>query len=53
VEAFAAALPVARDGAASLVGAARERYLRTFHPDVVLEQTLRLYAEVSRRPRSA
>jgi glycosyltransferase involved in cell wall biosynthesis len=48
VDAFAAALPVARDAAASLMEAARERYLATFHPDVVLDQLLAVYAAVSR-----
>jgi glycosyltransferase involved in cell wall biosynthesis len=48
VDAFAAALPVARDQAASLIGAARQRYLSTFHPDVVLTRLLEVYAAVAK-----
>jgi glycosyltransferase involved in cell wall biosynthesis len=48
VDALAAALPVARDGAAALVPVARERYLSTFHPDVVLTQLLAVYAAARR-----
>ena len=45
--ALAAALPAARTGAAALAGAARERYLRTFHPDVVTERLLGIYSELT------
>lgn len=51
--ALAAALPEARAGAAALSGAARLRYERTFHPDVVTKQLLDLYdgtAAALRRP---
>jgi glycosyltransferase involved in cell wall biosynthesis len=37
------ALPIARDGAAALAGAARQRYESTFHPDVVTGQLLEVY----------
>ncbi|GGK09008.1 glycosyl transferase [Pilimelia anulata] len=46
---LAAALPVARAGAAGLGAAARERYRRTFHPDVVTGQLLDAYRGVRRR----
>ncbi|MFI1196962.1 glycosyltransferase [Micromonospora sp. NPDC020750] len=45
--AMAAALPVARAGAAGLAPAARARYERTFHPDVVTRQLIDVYAGVS------
>jgi glycosyltransferase involved in cell wall biosynthesis len=45
--ALAAALPVARAGAAARGAAARDRYLRTFHPDVVTKQLLGIYADLS------
>jgi glycosyltransferase involved in cell wall biosynthesis len=37
------ALPIAREGAAGLSGAARQRYETTFHPDVVTRQLLEVY----------
>jgi glycosyltransferase involved in cell wall biosynthesis len=45
--ALAAALPVARTGAAAVGGAARERYLRTFHPDVVTRRLIDIYTDVT------
>ncbi|MFF0231783.1 glycosyltransferase [Micromonospora sp. NPDC005254] len=42
--ALAAALPVARAGASGLTLAARARYERTFHPDVVTKQLIDIYA---------
>jgi glycosyltransferase involved in cell wall biosynthesis len=45
--ALAAALPVARDGAAALGAPARDRYLRTFHPDVVTKQLIGVYTDLS------
>ncbi|MCX4387748.1 glycosyltransferase [Micromonospora peucetia] len=45
--AMAAALSVARAGAARLAPAARARYERTFHPDVVTRQLIDVYASVS------
>ncbi len=51
--ALAAALPVARAGAAALAPAARARYERTFHPDVVTKRLIDIYADVAaaaRRP---
>ncbi|WP_234582615.1 glycosyltransferase family 4 protein [Micromonospora sp. MH99] len=42
--ALAAALPVARAGASGLALAARARYERTFHPDVVTKQLIDIYA---------
>ncbi|MFV2112081.1 glycosyltransferase family 4 protein [Micromonospora sp. LOL_025] len=47
--AMAAALPMARAGAATLAPAARVRYERTFHPDVVTKRLLDVYAGVARR----
>jgi glycosyltransferase involved in cell wall biosynthesis len=44
--ALAAALPVARTGAAGLAKAARARYERTFHPDVVTRRLIEVYASV-------
>ncbi|MGV9805503.1 glycosyltransferase family 4 protein [Micromonospora chersina] len=46
-EALAAALPVARAGAAGLAPAARTRYERTFHPDVVTKRLIDIYADVA------
>ncbi|MER7420495.1 glycosyl transferase family 1, partial [Micromonospora peucetia] len=40
-------LPVARAGAALLAPAARARYERTFHPDVVTKRLIDVYAGVS------
>ena len=42
--AMAAALPIARANAATLAPAARLRYERTFHPNVVTQQLLNIYA---------
>jgi glycosyltransferase involved in cell wall biosynthesis len=47
-EALAAALPTARAGAAALSSAARLRYERTFHPDVVTKRLLDVYESVRR-----
>jgi glycosyltransferase involved in cell wall biosynthesis len=44
VDALAAALPVARAGAAALGPVARARYLDTFTPDVVTKRLLEVYA---------
>ncbi|MEV4705380.1 glycosyltransferase family 4 protein [Actinoplanes sp. NPDC049316] len=46
-EALAAALPVARAEAARFAGAARDRYLRAFHPDVVTRQLIDIYTELT------
>jgi glycosyltransferase involved in cell wall biosynthesis len=43
VDALAAALPVARSEGARLAGVARERYLATFHPDVVTARLVEIY----------
>jgi glycosyltransferase involved in cell wall biosynthesis len=43
-EALAAALPIASTQAASVAPAARERYVRAFHPDVVTRQLIDVYA---------
>ncbi len=45
--AMAAALPVARAGAAALAAAARARYERIFHPDVVTSQLLDIYTSLT------
>ncbi|WP_422772376.1 glycosyltransferase family 4 protein [Plantactinospora sp. WMMC1484] len=44
--ALAAALPSARDTAATVAPLARARYERTFHPDVVTKQLLDVYAQL-------
>lgn len=49
VDDLAAALPAARAGAAGLASAARLRYERTFHPDVVTKRLLDVYESVRRR----
>ncbi|MEV6303858.1 glycosyltransferase family 4 protein [Actinoplanes sp. NPDC051861] len=41
---LAAVLPVARDQAAAVAPAARERYLRHFHPDVLTKRLIDIYA---------
>jgi len=46
-EALAAALPVARAGAAAVAPAARDRYLREFHPDVVTRRLIDVYTGLS------
>jgi glycosyltransferase involved in cell wall biosynthesis len=46
-EALAAALPVARAGAAAVAPAARERYVRVFHPDVLIGRLLDVYTGLS------
>ncbi|GIE87247.1 glycosyl transferase [Actinoplanes regularis] len=52
--ALAAALPVARSGAAAAAIAARDRYLRHFHPDVLTKRLIEIYASViSDSPRAA
>jgi glycosyltransferase involved in cell wall biosynthesis len=48
--ALAAALPVARAGARALAPAARTRYERMFHPDVITGQLLDVYAELVPNP---
>jgi glycosyltransferase involved in cell wall biosynthesis len=45
--ALAAALPQARAEAADLAKAARERYLRHFHPDLLIARLIDLYGEIS------
>lgn len=44
--ALAAALPVARAGAAALAPAARARYEHTFHPDVLTKRLIDVYASL-------
>ncbi|WP_305787315.1 glycosyltransferase family 4 protein [Symbioplanes lichenis] len=44
---LAAALPIARAGAALKASAARERYLGAFHPDVVTRRLLGIYSELT------
>lgn len=48
VDALAAALPVARDGAAELAAPARARYLDTFTPEQVTKRLLDVYATTTR-----
>jgi glycosyltransferase involved in cell wall biosynthesis len=42
-EALAAVLPVARSEAATMAPAARDRYLRAFHPDVLINRLVQIY----------
>jgi glycosyltransferase involved in cell wall biosynthesis len=45
--ALAAVLPEARAAAAAVAPAARERYLREFHPDVLIKRLIGLYTELT------
>jgi glycosyltransferase involved in cell wall biosynthesis len=45
--ALAAALPIARVEAARLAAVARERYLRSFHPEVLTARLLDIYARLT------
>ncbi|MET8150077.1 glycosyltransferase family 4 protein [Actinoplanes sp. NPDC049668] len=45
--ALAAALPVARAGAAAVAPAARKRYLKAFHPDVVTRRLIEIYTSLT------
>jgi glycosyltransferase involved in cell wall biosynthesis len=47
-EALAAALPVARDGAAELAPVARKRYESTFTPELITNRLLEVYRSVTR-----
>jgi glycosyltransferase involved in cell wall biosynthesis len=47
VDALAAALPTARDGAAAPAAAARRRYETTFTPDVVLKELVAIYEQTA------
>ncbi|WP_422744432.1 glycosyltransferase family 4 protein [Micromonospora sp. WMMD754] len=47
VEALAAALPLASADAPALAGAARSRYERTFHPDVITKRLIDVYASLT------
>ncbi|ATO15894.1 glycosyl transferase family 1 [Micromonospora sp. WMMA2032] len=47
VEALAAALPLASADAPVLAGAARSRYERTFHPDVITKRLIDIYASLT------
>ncbi|MEU1843969.1 glycosyltransferase family 4 protein [Micromonospora sediminicola] len=49
VEALAAALPLASADAPVLAGAARSRYERTFHPDVITKRLIDIYAGLAGR----
>jgi glycosyltransferase involved in cell wall biosynthesis len=42
-DALAAAFPIARSDAAAVAAAARQRYLRSFHPDVLTRQLIDIY----------
>ncbi|MFI5495552.1 glycosyltransferase family 4 protein [Actinoplanes sp. NPDC051859] len=44
---LAAALPIAQAEAQRFASAARQRYLRAFHPDVVTKQLLAVYADLA------
>ncbi|BAL93240.1 putative glycosyltransferase [Actinoplanes missouriensis 431] len=45
--ALAAVLPAARAGAPAAAVAARERYLRHFHPDVLTKRLIEIYADMN------
>jgi glycosyltransferase involved in cell wall biosynthesis len=42
-DSLAAALPIARAEAAAFAPAARDRYVRAFHPDVLIRQLIDIY----------
>jgi glycosyltransferase involved in cell wall biosynthesis len=46
-DALAAALPIARADAAAVAPAARDRYVRAFHPDVVTQQLIDVYTRLT------
>jgi glycosyltransferase involved in cell wall biosynthesis len=46
-DALAAALPVARAGAADVAPAARDRYVRHFHPDVLTGRLIDVYTQLT------
>ncbi|NED51606.1 glycosyl transferase family 1, partial [Micromonospora aurantiaca] len=46
-DALAAALPLAAAEATALAGAARSRYERTFHPDVITKRLIDIYASLT------
>jgi glycosyltransferase involved in cell wall biosynthesis len=46
-EALAAVLPIARSDAATAAPAARDRYLRAFHPDVLTSRLIEIYTAVT------
>jgi glycosyltransferase involved in cell wall biosynthesis len=46
-DALAAALPIARSDAAAVAPAARDRYLRAFHPSVLTRQLIEIYTTLS------
>jgi glycosyltransferase involved in cell wall biosynthesis len=50
---LAAALPVARAGAAAVAPAARDRYVKAFHPDVVTRQLIDIYTGLSAKSHRA
>jgi glycosyltransferase involved in cell wall biosynthesis len=52
-EALAAALPIARADAAAVAPAARDRYLRAFHPDVVTRRLIDIYTGLTENSHSA
>jgi glycosyltransferase involved in cell wall biosynthesis len=51
--ALAAALPVARSEAAAVAPAARDRYLRAFHPDVLTRRLIEIYTDLTADCRQA
>jgi glycosyltransferase involved in cell wall biosynthesis len=46
-DALAAALPIARSEAARVASAARDRYLRAFHPDVLTGRLIEIYTDLT------
>jgi len=46
-EALAAALPIARSGAADMAAAARDRYVRAFHPDILTRRLVEIYGVIT------
>jgi glycosyltransferase involved in cell wall biosynthesis len=49
-DALAAALPIARAGAAAVAPAARDRYVRAFHPNVLTRRLVHIYGQLSDDP---
>jgi glycosyltransferase involved in cell wall biosynthesis len=52
-DALAAALPIARSEAARVAPAARDRYLRAFHPDVLTGRLIEIYTDLTADCRQA
>jgi glycosyltransferase involved in cell wall biosynthesis len=49
--ALSAALPIARADAAAVAPAARDRYVRAFHPDVLTRRLVEIYSSLTAESR--